>query len=53
PTAATSAYLMSGADANSFAFTAFHPRGTGFYRYWNVSPAPIAEGNRLNTLFPY
>ncbi|MDK2014553.1 MULTISPECIES: prepilin-type N-terminal cleavage/methylation domain-containing protein [unclassified Deinococcus] len=53
PTAATAAYLMSGANDVSFAFTAFHPRGTGFYRYWLTSPSPVASGDRLNTLFPY
>ncbi len=53
PTAATSAYLMSGANDVSCAFTAFHPKGTGFYRYWLTSPNPVALGDRLNTLIPY
>ncbi|GGS08707.1 type IV pilin protein [Deinococcus sedimenti] len=53
PTAATSAYLMSGSDANNFALTAFHPKGTGYYRYWLGSPTPVPSGDRLNTLFPY
>lgn len=51
PTAATATGLMSGANSDSFAFTVWHPNGSGWYRYWKTSPTPTASGDRLNTLF--
>ncbi|MBZ9714387.1 type IV pilin protein [Deinococcus multiflagellatus] len=49
-TAATSAYQLN-SGANTLAFSVFHPQGSGFYRYWNESPDPVNNGNRLNRLF--
>lgn len=51
PTATTASGLMSPANDSNFAFTVWHPNGSGWYRYWKTSPAPTASGDRLNTLF--
>jgi type IV pilus assembly protein PilA len=53
PNASTAATGAVQAEGEDFAFTVFHPRGTGFYRYWHASPDPTGNGNRLNRKFSW